>query len=456
MGSIPSRVLRAATVVLGLLAVVALRAQWLETTIQFPDASTPTALCYNSENNKIYCALWGQDSVAVIDGGTNEVRRKLALGPGPSRMFYNPASNKVYCCIAGKHPNWQPFVAIIDAASDSTLTVLRVDTLPAAFAYSPVHNKVYCGSKYGRNIAIIDGSTDSVVARIRAGYENLSACYDSVHDRVYFAGFGSDQVAVIDCDTDSLVKMIDLRPDSYPYDILWNPSTNTVYVGCFSTNTVVVIDCGSNTILRRVPVGRGPNRFCYNPIDCKVYSAEDSVTVFDARTHYVLREVWVGAYAVDMLHSTATDLVYCSVYDTVDSVIAVLDGRTDEVSKVIYVGANPGRMTYNSTNSRIYVSCSAGNSLAVIRDSLTLAVDDEEGLQGTPHHPTPTIIRGEWGLWRPFDPTIRPSLVSTTGRMLSDMRPGPGDIGRLTSGIYFLLAQTEQGQQTVSKIVVAR
>jgi len=45
----------------------AVKAQWLETTIQLPSGSGPHALCYNPQNNKVYCANLDSDDVSVID-----------------------------------------------------------------------------------------------------------------------------------------------------------------------------------------------------------------------------------------------------------------------------------------------------------------------------------------------------------------------------------------------------
>jgi len=73
----------------------AVSAQWLAT-IHLPDSSAPRALCYNPQNNKIYCANRYSDTVTVIDGATNGVLRTIDVGDVPIALCHNPAQNRVY------------------------------------------------------------------------------------------------------------------------------------------------------------------------------------------------------------------------------------------------------------------------------------------------------------------------------------------------------------------------
>jgi YVTN family beta-propeller protein len=74
----------------------AVSAQWPETTILLRDSSGPVALCYNRQNNKVYCANWYDDNVTVIDGGTNQVLRTVGVGGGPRDFRHSPQQNQVY------------------------------------------------------------------------------------------------------------------------------------------------------------------------------------------------------------------------------------------------------------------------------------------------------------------------------------------------------------------------
>ena len=93
-------------------------AQWLETTIDLDPGSGPTFTCYNTQNNKVYCANWSTDKVVVIDGATNDVLTTVTVGSRPFALCYNPVNNRVYCA------NYQGnSVTVIDGVTNATATV---------------------------------------------------------------------------------------------------------------------------------------------------------------------------------------------------------------------------------------------------------------------------------------------------------------------------------------------
>jgi YVTN family beta-propeller protein len=68
--------------------------RWPETTI--PVGSNPQALCYNPQNNKVYCANYGSGNVTVVDGASNRVLRTIGVGDEPVDFCHNPQQNRVY------------------------------------------------------------------------------------------------------------------------------------------------------------------------------------------------------------------------------------------------------------------------------------------------------------------------------------------------------------------------
>ncbi|MCX6844322.1 MAG: YncE family protein, partial [candidate division WOR-3 bacterium] len=93
--------------------------QWLETVIWLPDTtSMPSALCYNPQNNKVYCANFGADNVTVIDGASNSVITSVPVGHYPSALCYNPQNNKAYCANRTCSDN----VTVIEGATNAIIT----------------------------------------------------------------------------------------------------------------------------------------------------------------------------------------------------------------------------------------------------------------------------------------------------------------------------------------------
>ena len=136
--------------------VSAVSAQFLETTIQLDSNNAPSALCYNSQNNKIYCANhWVPDyNVTVIDGATDSVIAIIPSGQEPLALCYNSQNNKVYCV-----NYYIASVMVIDGASDSVVATVGT-VAPWALCYNPQSNKVYCANRDIGEVTVIDGGTD--------------------------------------------------------------------------------------------------------------------------------------------------------------------------------------------------------------------------------------------------------------------------------------------------------
>ena len=113
---------RFVTLILCSATVGTLRAQWLDTTVAV--GGEPTALCYNSTNNKVYCANAGTNDITVIDGATNHVVATVRTGSGPRDLCYNPVDNKIYSANEGDST-----VTVIDGAGDSVIATAKANTM---------------------------------------------------------------------------------------------------------------------------------------------------------------------------------------------------------------------------------------------------------------------------------------------------------------------------------------
>ena len=65
--------------------------------------SCPCALCYNPQDNKVYCANGGSDGVTVIGGASDSVVKTIAVGIEPCALTCNPAQNRIYVANYGSN-----------------------------------------------------------------------------------------------------------------------------------------------------------------------------------------------------------------------------------------------------------------------------------------------------------------------------------------------------------------
>jgi YVTN family beta-propeller protein len=133
--------------------------------------SGPNALVWNSQNNKIYCANYNDNSVTVIDGQTNSVITTIAVGSHPFALVWNFQNNKVYCANDGSNN-----VTVIDGQTDSVITNITVGTSPRAFCWNSTQNRVYVANYNSSNVAVI---RDSIVSGVAEDIENCKLKIDN-------------------------------------------------------------------------------------------------------------------------------------------------------------------------------------------------------------------------------------------------------------------------------------
>jgi len=112
------------------------------------------------------------DTVAVIDTGTNRVVKSVALDFPPSAIAVTPDAKHVY--VGGEVPA-EPFggpgsVSVIDTLHDTVLTTIPVPYNPTGMVVSPDGTKLYvvCGFTdfLPVSVSVIDTATNVVVATI--------------------------------------------------------------------------------------------------------------------------------------------------------------------------------------------------------------------------------------------------------------------------------------------------
>ncbi len=267
----------------------------LETTITLPEDSYPCALCYNSHNDKVYCAnacngMNGHSATAgnvtVIDGASNQVITTVRDGSGPSALCYNSRDNKVYCA------NWGGNVTVIDGASNQVITTVAAESCPCALCCNSRNNKVYCANNgvwaganmdtiIGDSVTVIDGASNQVIATVAPGSYLL--CYNPQNNKVYCANYVSGNVTVIDGASNQVIatQVIGTPAAQYaPSALCYNPQDNRVYCACASfawptvnSDSVTAIDGASNSLFSAIAVGIWPRAMTCNPAQNRVYVA---------------------------------------------------------------------------------------------------------------------------------------------------------------------------------------
>jgi len=180
-------------------------------------------------------------------------------------------------------------------------------------------------------------------------------------DMVYVANLVTNDVKVIDTnDNNRTVETIAV--ESYPYDIVSNPSSTRVYVANQNSNTVSVIDTSDNSIVSTIAVGTYPVAAVVNTEGTRVYvanSGDNSISVIDTINNSVVSKVAVGTSPYGVAVNPLGTRVYVTNWKS--NSVSVVDTSLNKVMETIAVGTNPSGIVVNRTGTRVYVT-NAGNS----------------------------------------------------------------------------------------------
>jgi YVTN family beta-propeller protein len=352
--------------------------QWLETVIELPPGSYPSALCYGPIDNKVYCSSWPGWSLFVIDGATNQVIRQLPnAGGGP--LLYNPARNVIYSAMY-----WDSAIVVVDGASNSIIARPEIGGTPKAMCYmssgySPV---VACACDLAGKVVIMEAQTHVVIAALDVGSGPQSMCYDPSMDRLFCANRWDSTVTTTRGEVDPDIWFVEawLQVGRYPDGLCYDSTDAKAYCGTEDRGVAVIT---RSLEVTHVPTGRHSVPACYNPRQNMVYctdrdTLDTTVTVIDCSTDVVVATVAVGYQPKLAYYNAMNNKVYCVNYKSCD--VSVIDAATNEVVVTIPVDSYPAAIAWNPAQNRTYVSCASSpthvGSIYVLRDSMPAGVEE--------------------------------------------------------------------------------
>jgi len=130
----------------------------------------------------------------------------------------------------------------------------------------------------------------------------------------------------------------------------------------------------------------------------------------------------------------------------------VIDGATDSVVATLPVGALPIDLACNPSWSRVYVANYQGSSISVLRDTgggIQETMSDERVTMNS----GATVVRGLL-LLPAATSAVGAALFDVDGREVMPLLPGPNDVSRLASGVYFVQEAQAQGRARAARLVV--
>jgi YVTN family beta-propeller protein len=151
-----------------------------------------------------------------------------------------------------------------------------------------------------------------------------------------------------------------------PTSILWNPTSNKVYVCNEQSASVTVIDGATNAVLASIPVADYPTFLAWNSADNKVYCASgesDRLTVIDGVGDTVIQSLHVSGFPTIMVYSSIHDKLYVNCYDI--GTVLVLDARNDTALRSVATGATAECLLWHPVTDRVLLTHYGGEVVSI-------------------------------------------------------------------------------------------
>ena len=306
--------------------------------------------------------VFAQGVVGPLTLAFASVKPTITVGVYPVGVAVDSLSNRIFVSNTGDDT-----LAVIDGASNNVVATVPVGKEPCAVGTDSLSKLTYVANVNSNDVTVIDTNSNTVTATVPVGRFPCAVGVIGWSSRIYVGNYGGNSVSVVDGSTNTVIATIPL--DGPPFGIGVNPKTNRIYAATGDVNVVTVIDGATNTIITTVPVGKGPDAVGVNPITNLIYIGNyfsDTVSVLDGTTNTVIATIPVGKEPGGVAANPTTNHIFIGNYAS--NTVSVLDGATNAIIATLAVGFTPDGIAVNFMTNRVYSANSNTNNVSVIQD----------------------------------------------------------------------------------------
>jgi len=204
----------------------------------------PRGVAYNSDDDLIYVANYGDGTVSVINGVSYDVTKVITGVVGANGVAYDSDHRLVYVTNQSIDA-----LTVISATTNTIVETISVGDQPNGVAYNPTVNKIYVANYGGNSVTVLDGDTRALITTVAVPGETEPAhiAVNPVTNKAYVTYHGSGRVGAIDGGTND-IQIIDIY-SAGPYGITVDTVRHLIYVATIDSHRIVAIDGVSDTYL---------------------------------------------------------------------------------------------------------------------------------------------------------------------------------------------------------------
>ena len=264
-------------------------------------------------------------------------------------------------------------VAVIDTGSNQVLKTIPVPVGPHGLAVTPDGHFIYVSSDGDSKVSVIDTSIDTIVNTIEVGKAPNGLTLTPDGKELLVAVFGAGQVVFIDTTTNKILGQVAVPS---PHNTAVSPDGKTAYVSANyaadanTPTTLAILDVASRTQIGSIPLSSTAQtaRTLNFSVDGKALyftqTSVNSVQVLDPASHQITTQIATDA-SPHLVLSTPKGDYMLAVSQTANTLI-LIDPKTNTVSAKIAVGQKPHWIATSSDGSVAYVTNEVGNSVSVV------------------------------------------------------------------------------------------
>ncbi len=257
---------------------------------KIPTENHPSGIAIGtSKDNKttiIYASNTDSNSISVIDGTRNMVKKVIQVEARPIDIDINNNTRKLYVSHALSN-----ILSVIDTNTEKVeYTINASSKHPNGLLVDNKQNLIYLTDNVSNSVIVIDGTSREIIGNIKVGNGPTGIAVDPSNHLVYVTNTGSNSTSVINGTTKEVIG--DLPLIKYPYqgegptDIVLDLYSQKGYIIAPSTNNMFILDLkeikqtGNATnfiknqetyIIKAIPNLDNPHNIVLNSKNGKIY-----------------------------------------------------------------------------------------------------------------------------------------------------------------------------------------
>lgn len=203
-------------------------------------------------NKYLFFSDWSKGFVGVINPGTGQLIKKIAVGKSPAGIATNACESQVW--VLNRESN---SISIIDTHHLKVIKKIMVGQAPFALAMD--EQFAYIANSQSNTLSIVDLNGLTEIKQLKVGRMPYGVAVDRKLHKVFISNQLENTVSVLDSKTQQIIST--LKTGAYPENIAVDEENQHLFVLNWFDGSLSVFDSQTDQEIKRINVGDGSRAF---------------------------------------------------------------------------------------------------------------------------------------------------------------------------------------------------